>query len=72
MSIYGNISTRKGGVRLGLENLPDIMTIKELADFLKINDKTIFRAIKRGDLKAFKAGRDWRIEKESVMNWVKK
>ena len=57
---------------MGLENLPDILTIKELANFLKINPRTVNRAIEKGDLKAFKAGRDWRIEKESVINWVNK
>ena len=57
---------------MGLENLPDIMTIKELANFLKIHPRTINRAIEKGELEAFKAGRDWRIEKESVISWVKK
>jgi len=56
---------------MGLENLPDIITVKQLAEFLQISEQTIKRAIKAGNLEAFRAGRDWRIEKESVMNWVK-
>lgn len=57
---------------MGLENLPDIMTVKELADFMKISEMTIKRALKSGELKGFKITRDWRIEKESVLEWVKK
>ena len=61
----------KGGVSLGLDNLPDIVTVKQLAEFLQVSEITVKRAIKGGELKAFKVGRDWRIEKESVFEWVK-
>lgn len=57
---------------MGLDNLPDIVTVKQLAEFLQVSDQTIMRAIKSGELKAFKIARDWRIEKEAVINWVKK
>jgi len=56
---------------MGLENLIDIVTVKQLAEFLQVNEQTIKRAIKAGELKAFKVGRDWRIEKESVIEWLK-
>lgn len=57
---------------MGLEKLPEILTVKELAEFLKVSDQTIIRAIKKGSLKALKAGREWRIEREAVIEWVKK
>jgi DNA binding domain, excisionase family len=57
---------------LGLDNLPDILTVKQLAEFMQVSEITIKRAIKAGELEAFKAGRDWRIEKESILKWVKK
>jgi len=49
---------------VGLDQLPNITTIKELSDFLKVSDQSIKRAIYSGKLKAFKVGRDWRIEKD--------
>lgn len=55
---------------MGLDNLPDIITIKELAEFLKISVSTIRRAISSGELISFKAGKNVRIEKESVMEWL--
>jgi excisionase family DNA binding protein len=56
---------------MGVENLQDIVTIKELADFLKVSEITIRRAIDSGDLKALKIGKSWRIEKEAVIKWLK-
>lgn len=53
-----------------LENLPEITTVRELAEFLKVSDQTIQRAITSGKLKAFKVSRDWRIERDSVLEWI--
>lgn len=55
---------------MGLDNLPEIMTIEQLAEALHVSRSTINRAIKAGDLKAFKIGKSVRIEKESVIEWV--
>ncbi len=57
---------------MGIDKLPDIITVKQLAEFLQLSEMTVKRALKSGELKGFKIGRDWRIEKEAVMNWVKK
>ncbi len=54
-----------------LDNFPDILTVKELSDLLKISDQSIKRAITSGKLEALKVGKVWRIEKNSVIKWVK-
>jgi len=51
-------------------NLPDVVTVKELADYLKVSDATIKRALKNGKLKGFKVARDWRISKEAIIKWI--
>lgn len=56
---------------MGLDKLPEILTTQELAEFMKVSDQTVTRAIKAGTLKAFKVGKDWRIEKEAVLAWIK-
>lgn len=56
---------------MGLEKLPEIVTKKQLAEFLQISEITITRALLNGQLKGFKVGRDWRIEKEEVFRWIK-
>jgi len=57
---------------MGLDKLPDIVTVKQLADFLQTSEQTVVRAIKKGDLAAFKVNREWRIEKEAILKWVEK
>jgi excisionase family DNA binding protein len=55
---------------LSLENLPDVITVKQLAEFLQVSEMTVKRALKSGDLNGFKVARDWRIEKEEVKKWL--
>ena len=55
---------------MGLDNLPDIITRQQLAEILKVNQMTIFRALKKGELKGFKVGKKWRIEKKEVLQWI--
>jgi excisionase family DNA binding protein len=55
---------------MGLDKLPDVVTIRQLAEFLQVSKRTIQRAITSGKLKAFKVERDWRIEKEAIIKWI--
>lgn len=55
---------------MGLDNLQDIVTVKQLAEFLQVSELTIRRAINAKELEAFKVGREWRIEKEKVLEWL--
>jgi excisionase family DNA binding protein len=57
---------------MGIDKLPEVVTVKQLSEFLQVSDQTIIRAIKNGKLEAFKVARDWRIEKNAVTKWVKK
>jgi len=52
------------------KSLPEITTPKELASYLKISEITVKRALRTGELTGFKAGRDWRIEKQKVIEWL--
>lgn len=55
---------------MGLDKLPEVMTVKQLAEFLQVTELTIRRALTSNKLKGFKIGRDWRIEKEEVIKWI--
>ncbi len=57
---------------MGIEKLPEIITLQELAEFFKISESTIRKAIKDGNLEYLKIGKDYRFEKESVIKWVKR
>ena len=47
-------------------------TAKELADRLRVNIMTIYRYIKAGKLKAYKIGKEFRIDKKEFNSFLKK
>jgi excisionase family DNA binding protein len=55
---------------MGYEKLPEILTLKQAAEFLQVSGLTIQRAIKAKKLKAFKPGRDYRILKEDLIAYI--
>ena len=50
----------------------DFYTAKDLADKLGLNIMTIYRHIKAGKLKAYKIGKEFRIDKKIFNNFMKK
>ena len=45
---------------------------EDLAELLEVNIMTIYRYIKAGRLKAYKIGRDFRIDKNEFQTFLKK
>jgi len=60
----------KGVIWLGLENLPDVVTLQQLAEFLQVSEQTVRRFVKAGKIKAFKLGKDWRFYKTDIEKWI--
>ncbi|MAF97488.1 MAG: DNA-binding protein [Micavibrio sp.] len=48
----------------------DIMTIKEVSEYLKLNEKTAYRLTLDGKLPAFKVGGSWRFRKSQIDKWI--
>lgn len=48
----------------------DILTIKEVAGYLKVNERTIYRLVNKGDIPAFKVGNAWRFERDKIVLWM--
>lgn len=49
----------------------EILTIKELASYLKIAEKTIYRFVSEGRIPGFKIGGSWRFRKSEIDQWTK-
>ena len=41
----------------------DILTVKELSEYLKLNEKTAYRLAAKGEIPGFKVGGSWRFNK---------
>ena len=51
-------------------DLAAILTVAEVAEFLKIPRKTVYQLVRSGKLPAFKAGRHWRVTREAVGTYI--
>lgn len=48
-----------------------IMTIGEVADYLKVTERTIYRLAGAKQIPAFKVGGSWRFSKADIDAWIK-
>ncbi len=50
----------------------EIMTIKQLSEYLQISQRSIHRMLKRGDIPAVKVTNRWRFERSKINEWLTK
>ena len=46
------------------------MTLEELANYLRVTKKTIYRLLEKGRIPAKKVGHQWRFDKSIIDNWL--
>lgn len=49
----------------------EIYTLHEVEELLKVTQRSLYNFIKDGRLKAFKAGREWRVTEESLNDFMR-
>lgn len=47
-----------------------ILTIKDVADYLKVNERTIYRLAANGELPGFKVGNSWRFKQSELEQYI--
>lgn len=52
-----------------MEATPKVLTVNELAEYLRVHRSTIYRLLKKGQLPGFKIGSDWRFNVEVIDEW---
>ena len=55
----------------GLEKFDDVLTLKEVAEYLKISTDSVKHLVKVGLLKCFRVGRLYRFTKKDILNFLK-
>lgn len=48
----------------------EILTLKEVAKYLKLAEKTAYRLVLDGQLPGFKVGGSWRFKCEDILKWI--
>lgn len=50
--------------------ISQILTLKEVAAYLKLAEKTAYRLASEGKLPGFKVGGSWRFKREDLETWI--
>jgi len=48
----------------------EILTLQEVANYLKVDEKTVYRMVKSKQLPAFKVRNQWRFKKNAIEKWI--
>ncbi len=49
---------------------PEFLTTDEVLEYLRINARTVYRLIRNGELPAVRIGRQWRIRRLDLDQWL--
>ena len=62
--------TPEHSYNLFLKEYPDVLTTKDLQNILGISGKTVFRLLHSGQIKSIKVGRNFRIPKIYLLQYL--
>ena len=57
-------------IKTANEITDQILTLKEVAAYLKLADKTAYKLAADGKLPGFKVGGSWRFKREDIERWI--
>ena len=49
--------------------MQDVLTLEEVAEYLRVHPTTIYRLLKKREIPAFRVGSDWRFSLASIDRW---
>lgn len=64
--LFLTLCTRKGEKMMN-----DVMTVSEVAEYLRVNPQTVYRKAKAGELPAVRIGRAIRFQRAELESWLK-
>lgn len=59
-----------GASKEGKKTASEVLTIEELAVYLKIAKSTLYKLSQEGRIPAQKVGRHWRFRKDAIDRWL--
>jgi len=48
----------------------EVLTVKQVAEFLKMGERTIYKLAKQGDIPFFKVSNQWWFLRKHIESWV--
>jgi excisionase family DNA binding protein len=53
------------------QSMPPILTVAEVARYLRVHPTTIYRLLRQNRIPGFRVAHDWRFNTEEVDRWIK-
>lgn len=50
--------------------MPEILTLEEVAEKLKLSEQTVRRYLRENKIVGFKLGNSWRVKEEELMKFI--
>ncbi|MEZ6127171.1 MAG: helix-turn-helix domain-containing protein [Planctomycetaceae bacterium] len=47
-----------------------LLTLKEVADYLRVSEDSIYKMAQAGEIPGFKIGRQWRFRRSEIHDWL--
>lgn len=66
MSAYAEVATRSHEPRKRT-----LLTIEEVAEYLRFHPSTVYRLVRKGTLPAVKVGKQWRFDSQILEEWLR-
>ncbi|MES2841239.1 MAG: helix-turn-helix domain-containing protein [Pseudomonadota bacterium] len=54
-----------------IESSDSILTVREVADYLRVNQRTVYRLAVVHKLPGFKVGATWRFKRADIDEWIR-
>jgi len=53
-----------------ISNKDKLWTVKEVAEYLQLDEHTVYRMARKGEIPAYKVAGQWRFKKDSIEKWL--
>jgi excisionase family DNA binding protein len=50
----------------------NIMTVRDVADYLRLSEAKVYRMAKGGEVPALRMGKSWRFRKDLIDDWIRR
>jgi len=51
--------------------VPGLLTLEEMAAYLRVTEKTVYRLLEKKEIPATRVGRQWRFDQQAIDNWLR-
>jgi excisionase family DNA binding protein len=67
---HGGVMVKASAKKVG-ENIA-IMTVRDVADYLRLSEAKVYRLAKAGNVPSFRCGKSWRFRRDLLDEWIRK